>query len=398
MTAGRFRHGHAAHPQWRICVERVLAQIDSQAADDGYMRGGNLGFAYVGAALAGDVDAIVALLKERTGVADWVGSVGEAVLATGAEYCAEPAIAVMIATLPPDGFNVFSGAARLPAAGSKTASGADAAWAALVHADPGLADLEELLKDLGGKLESGYLFGGLASGGDPPLPQIANRTFAGGVSGVAFSSDVALHTRVTQGCSPLGTDHLITACQGNLVTRLDGEPALDTLLADLGVAEEVRASRDGDRLLGALPAGRLRSGLFAGLASANAQRGFGFADYRVRNVIGIDPLNRLVAISERPDVGERLVFCTRDARAARRDLIRMTTELREQLESEGQTIKGGIYVSCIARGQAMFGEAGHELALIEANLGAFPLVGFSANGEIARDTLYGYTGVLTLFV
>ena len=27
-----------------------------------------------------------------------------------------------------------------------------------------------------------------------------------------------------------------------------------------------------------------------------------------------------------------------------------------------------------------------------------PLVGFYANGEIARDTLYGYTGVLTLFI
>jgi small ligand-binding sensory domain FIST len=27
-----------------------------------------------------------------------------------------------------------------------------------------------------------------------------------------------------------------------------------------------------------------------------------------------------------------------------------------------------------------------------------PLVGFFANGEIAGDRLYGYTGVLTLFV
>jgi small ligand-binding sensory domain FIST len=128
------------------------------------------------------------------------------------------------------------------------------------------------------------------------------------------------------------------------------------------------------------------------------QRGFGFADYRVRNVVGIDPLNRLVAIAEQPEVGERLIFCTRDARAARRDLIRMTTELREEIESEGHTIRGGIYVSCVARGEALFGDAGHEMALIEANLGAFPLVGFYANGEIARDTLYGYTGVLTLFI
>ena len=282
--------------------------------------------------------------------------------------------------------------------GSKTADGADAAWAALVHADPGLVDIEGLIRELSGKVEAGYLFGGLSSGDAPPLPQIANQTFTGGMSGVAFASNVGIRTRVTQGCSPLAADHLITACEGNLITTLDDAPALDTLLTDLDVSAEIRTSRDGETLLDAFPAARLRNGLFAGIASANVQRGFGFADYRVRNVVGIDPLNRLVAIAEQPEVGERLIFCTRDARAARQDLIRMTTELREEIESEGHSIRGGIYVSCVARGEALFGDAGHEMALIEANLGAFPLVGFYANGEIARDTLYGYTGVLTLFI
>ena len=39
-----------------------------------------------------------------------------------------------------------------------------------------------------------------------------------------------------------------------------------------------------------------------------------------------------------------------------------------------------------------------ELEIVRHNLGEIPLVGFAANGEIARDRLYGYTGVLTLFV
>jgi small ligand-binding sensory domain FIST len=59
--------------------------------------------------------------------------------------------------------------------------------------------------------------------------------------------------------------------------------------------------------------------------------------------------------------------------------------------------KAGIYVSCIARGAALFGEPGIESALIRDNLGEFPLIGFFANGEISRDRLYGHTGVLTLF-
>ena len=31
-------------------------------------------------------------------------------------------------------------------------------------------------------------------------------------------------------------------------------------------------------------------------------------------------------------------------------------------------------------------------------LGDFPLVGFFCNGEISHNRLYGYTGVLTLFL
>ena len=36
--------------------------------------------------------------------------------------------------------------------------------------------------------------------------------------------------------------------------------------------------------------------------------------------------------------------------------------------------------------------------MISETLGDIPLVGFYANGEIAGNQLYGYTGVLTLFV
>ena len=59
---------------------------------------------------------------------------------------------------------------------------------------------------------------------------------------------------------------------------------------------------------------------------------------------------------------------------------------------------GAHYVSCVARGEHLFGAPGAELGIVSHNLGDVPLVGFFANGEIARDRIYGYTGVLTLFV
>ena len=36
--------------------------------------------------------------------------------------------------------------------------------------------------------------------------------------------------------------------------------------------------------------------------------------------------------------------------------------------------------------------------MIREELGAFPLAGFYANGEISHNRLYGYTGVLALFL
>jgi small ligand-binding sensory domain FIST len=59
--------------------------------------------------------------------------------------------------------------------------------------------------------------------------------------------------------------------------------------------------------------------------------------------------------------------------------------------------RGGVYVSCLGRGAQLFGKESQELRQIRDELGDFPLVGFYANGEISRDRLYGYTGVLTLF-
>ena len=61
-------------------------------------------------------------------------------------------------------------------------------------------------------------------------------------------------------------------------------------------------------------------------------------------------------------------------------------------------IAGALYISCAGRGGPHFGAPGAELQLVRHALGDVPLVGFFAGGEIARHHLYGYTGVLTVFV
>jgi len=396
----RFRYGHATHPNWRMATELALAQVEGRLNQAGWAKEANLGVVYLSADYAPHTGDIVALLEERTGVRDWAGTCGHAIVSTGVEYDSEPAIAIMLLDLPDDSFRVFSGATPPPAAGERTPSGAVAAQAALIHADPSTPDLAELVGDMASKVGGGVMFGGSASGRTEPLVQIANQVLSGGLSGVVFSSEVDLRMRVTQGCRPLAGEHVISACQSNLIRTLDGRPALDVLLADLGVSEAARASSDGETLLRALPVERVRNGLLVGLADGDAPpRGPrpGFGDYVVRNLVGIDPRNRLLAVAAVPQEGDRAVFCTRDAQAARADLMRICTELREELETDSLDIRGAIYVSCLARGRALFGSGSVEAALLQAQLGEFPLIGFFANGEIADHRLYGYTGVLALF-
>ena len=60
--------------------------------------------------------------------------------------------------------------------------------------------------------------------------------------------------------------------------------------------------------------------------------------------------------------------------------------------------KAGVYYSCLGRGEALFGKGKGELKMIQDVFGDIPLVGFFCNGEISHNRLYGYTGVLTLFI
>lgn len=391
-----FRHGHATHPNWRQATELVMAQLGAGTRDVAAADEPQLGLVYVTERFAERLGDIATLLRERFPSVQWAGASGHGVCAAGIEYMREPALAAMICELPAGSWTLFSEPGELP--GGARAADAPPAWTALVHAAPASAQLAEEIAGLATRVDTGFLFGGLIGGSDPHGPQLAGRMVQGGLSGVGFGEPVRLLSRITQGCAPLAREHVISECSLHYIHRLDDQPALDVLLEDLGVPAEVRESRDGDEILRALPLERLSRGLMIGLAPAGGERSIGFGDYAVVNVLGIDPQHRLLAVAATPHQGERAVFCTRDRQAARADLIRICTELREEVESASLQMLGAHYVSCVARGEHLFGAPGAETGIIAHNLGNVPLVGFFANGEIARDRIYGYTGVLTLFV
>ncbi|MDT8283853.1 MAG: FIST C-terminal domain-containing protein, partial [Gammaproteobacteria bacterium] len=118
-------------------------------------------------------------------------------------------------------------------------------------------------------------------------------------------------------------------------------------------------------------------------------------DYMVRSLVGIDETKKIFAINDLVNEGQDLLFCRRDGNSATEDMQQMLQNIKKRLTD---TPKGGIYISCLGRGREQFGEDSEEIKMIQNLLGDFPLTGFFANGEIHHNRVYGYTGVLTLFV
>ncbi len=415
--------GHATHPDWRAALALAATQVRAavaeraQAALAGRAAPLTLGFVYFTDHYAAHAQALVQALQQQWPGLHWVGSVGVGVAAMGVEYIDEPALVLMLAPLPASGFEVFSGARKLQQAQPHCA---------LVHADPSTPDIAELIAEMSARTDSGYLFGGLLSSRGASV-HVADGAWQGGLSGVAFAADVALVSRVTQGCQPLAAARVVTDCERNVVLKLDDQPALQCLLQDLGLPnlddprqalQKLRAT-----LVGLTDASDPVQAYRGGGRGGAAGGPFG-SDTRVRHLIGLDPQRQAVAVADTLRAGMRLAFCQRDAQAARRDLVRICSEIREELESTAdeallaagsaasaapaalaaaaRPILGALYISCSGRGGPHFGGPSAELQIVQHALSGasgreVPLVGFFAAGEIARHHLYGYTGVLTVF-
>ena len=358
---------------WQSLLDHCLT--DWSAAPSG------LGLLYVTEPLAGDLDVILERLRVRTGIADWTGGVAPAICATEVEYFDTPAMSIMALDMPAEKFHLVPSITSAEDSEGALRSMSD--WVAgeqprfaIVHADPRGAGVMSLVPGLAQSTEA-YLVGGLTSAATK-TGQIAGEATGGGLSGVLFGETVPVATGLTQGCSPIGPLHAITAMEGDIVTELDGRLALDVFNEDIGDL----LARDLQRVAGYIHAAVPVTGSDTG-------------DYMVRNLRGIDANQGWLAIGEALSAGDQLMFVRRDGASAVEDMARMLDSLKDRAAAG---IRGGVYHSCIARGPNQFGPGSQELKMIREALGDVPIVGFFGNGEISNGRLYTYTGVLSLFL
>ncbi|UCE90490.1 MAG: FIST C-terminal domain-containing protein [Pseudomonadota bacterium] len=364
----RFRLGHSTATPWQQAADECLAQIGAIPAD------ANLGFIYATDQLATEFGAILRHLKAHTRIEHWTGTLGVAICCSGTEYYDQPALAVLIAGFPDGSFRMLN--VPGPSAANDTRSRDNGVQVALVHGDPRNHQLADIIERMPAQLGNGFLVGGLTSSRSYHY-QVADEITEGQLSGVIFDSRVPVVSGLTQGCSVIGEVHTVTECDRNVAIRIDERPALDVFNDEIG---EVLA-RDLERIAGYI---------FAGFPV----RGTDTGDYLVRPITGIDADRRLLAVGDLLSAGQSIVFCRRDSDTAVTDLRRMLDSVKGRLDGVPH---GGIYFTCLGRGQQMFGTPSREMQYIAEVLGDVPLVGFYANGEISGNQLYGYTGVLTLF-
>ncbi len=332
-----------------------------------------LGLVYLSDHLAGDAGGRVEGIRIASGIEHWLGGVAVGVLGTTGDAFDEPAASIMLMDLPLEDVHLFGPVRDTDALDAQVRRFQHEAspLIGLVHVDPRRPEVPAVLSSLA-REGSTYLVGGLLSSRGP-YAQVGRDMGEGVASGALFASGVTVATRLSQGCSPIGPRRSVTQMQGDLILELDDRPVLDVLVEDL--------NSDG--------------GGAADIHVALPRLGSDTGDYRVRNLLGVDTDEGTLAVGEHLSAGDVLMFCRRNVQAARRDLERMLDELRRAVPGE---VRGGVYVSCLARGPNLFDEPGLEVSLIRERFGDIPLTGFYANGGIAGEEIYGYTGVLTLFL
>ena len=205
------------------------------------------------------------------------------------------------------------------------------------------------------------------------------------LAGMYISGALDTHIDITQGCQPITQPMSITKAENNLIHEIDHRPALEVFAKLLKgpLADDLR---------------RALTVLFVGLPADRSENSVAAGKYLVRNIIGLDPENGIVAVADQVSEGQSMIFTLRDGQRARDDLQEMLQRQSARLNTNKPAF--GFYFNCCARGSSLYGIPGIDAAYIKQALGDFPLIGMFGGYELAplgrANHLFAYTGVLVL--
>jgi small ligand-binding sensory domain FIST len=341
-------------------------------------------------------ETIVASLHKQLGPRCLLGCTGEAIAGTGREVEAEPALSLWLARwsssveLYPfhlmleetsDGFSLLGWPDSL-----LTADPAESAM--LLLGDPFTFPADVFLQQINDHHPKLRVMGGMASGGRGPGENrllLNDQVLLDGAIGVLLQGPVRIRTIVSQGCRPIGQPMVITKARGNIIEELGGQPPLRRLQQ---LWQELKPH---DQEL-------FQRGLHVGRVINEYQGEFQRGDFLVRNVIRLYRDSGALEITDYVRVGQTVQFHVRDADSADEDLHAL---LQLDATAHEQRPSGALLFTCNGRGTRLFSEPHHDARAVSAEIGALPLAGFFAAGELGpvggQNFIHGFTASVVLF-
>jgi small ligand-binding sensory domain FIST len=230
------------------------------------------------------------------------------------------------------------------------------------------------------------VLGGMASGIRGPGQcrlLLDGRTVDRGAVGVLLHGQLGLRWIVSQGCRPVGRPLVVTRAEGNVIHELGGLSPMDQLRrlwGDLSPQEQEL----------------FRAGPHLGLVINEYQDHFERGDFLVRNLVGLERDSGALIVADAVRVGQTVQFHVRDATTADEDLHALL-----QRERAGKPVAAGLLFSCNGRGTRLFDRPNHDAGAVRKELGAIPLAGLFAQGELGpvggQNFIHGFTAGLALF-
>ncbi|MEJ2230544.1 MAG: FIST N-terminal domain-containing protein [Nitrospirales bacterium] len=374
----------------------LAAQAVSQALHEALGEAGcNLAFVFFSPHFSSDIQSIITMIHEKLRPQTLIGCMGEGVIGGEKEIEEHPGLVlwgirnagmeVVPFMLSPKTEGEASLLEGWPVELSSTAH----PHTFFLFADPFSTPIDQLFSLLDQHAPGSSAIGGIASGGMDVGESrlVLNREIIGsGVVGVAVQGGVEIRTVVSQGCQPIGERYVVTKVDRNIIQELGGIPPLErleTTLQALGEREQQQAAH----------------GLQVGIAMDEHRSKFGQGDFLIRGLLGADRQSGSLAIADFVQEGQTIQFHVRDAHAASEDFLSLLS--RERATHPDSLPKGALLFSCNGRGRRFFETSHHDVATVQQQMGAIPIAGFFAGGEIGpvsgKNYLHGYTASMALF-
>jgi small ligand-binding sensory domain FIST len=379
----------------RAQTSEALREVIAATADQLHVQP-NLGFVFLSHHHAPAAQQLANELAALLATPDnLLGCTGEVIAGRGRECEEEPAISLWLASLPDSRITTMHLEFQRTPEGNAIGGWPDelsGGWPdgsfLLALGEPYSFPADVMLEQLNEDRPGTPVIGGMASGGEAPGRNRlirGNDVFHEGAVVAHVSGGVRLRTVVSQGCRPIGKPFVVTKSERNVVYQLGGRPALDQLreiFQTLPTREQMLVNR----------------GLHLGRVVSEYRDYFEQGDFLVRNVIGGDSTNGAIAVGDYIRTGQTVQFHVRDAESAGAELRQLLAAVRD-VPANGQ--RGGLLFTCNGRGTRLFPQPHHDAGTIEQVLGAIPLAGFFAQGEMGpiggKNFLHGFTASLAVF-